>query len=321
MDKESEVELRMKSAEDPAPEFEGEVKDGEKELEVKIDDVPNSSGEKEVDGEAIVKKYQAEAGIIEKSDEDGDEEGDDIPDEFTNVCLEQGWTEDEIKEFATGLDDETLLALIPALKDEDDSNTDDKQIDSDKQKAERAKNKSDSDAKPEPQNEDIAALRKEIEELKKETQSAAELRTQKEQEAMVRTIDQVFDEASEELEIFGKTEELLRFPAGPHKGQIVPTSNEMVARREVIKIASPFIAEGMPVKEAMDIGLNYYKGKNLEVDVRRKVIKDLKKHETKLSAKRSGKETVKIYESEDERKDAVVREAARKAGVKDGFGL
>jgi hypothetical protein len=91
----------------------------------------------------------------------------------------------------------------------------------------------------------------------------------------------------------------------------------MVARAEVWDKAVPFIQSGIPVKDAMEIALTWYKGAHLEKDVQRNMIKDLKKHEKKLSAKRSGKETVRTYENEEERQAEVVREAARKAGVKD----
>jgi len=116
---EAEFNSYIENVEAPAEELEGEVKekDGEKEeekLEVKVDDVPNSSGEKEESGEEVVAKIQKEV-LGETGTETKEEEGTDIPDSFTKACLEQGWTEDEIKEFAADLDDTALLELIPEL--------------------------------------------------------------------------------------------------------------------------------------------------------------------------------------------------------------
>ena len=249
-----------------------------------------------------------------------EEEGTDIPDSFTNACLEQGWTEEEIKEFASDLDDAALLELIPEILV-----TEEKQEKSEpgkvQAKQEVKAKAADGTAKQEPTNEELAEVKKELAEIKKQIGDATKERTAKDEAILVETINQVFDEASKEFEIFGKTEELLKYPAGPKKGQVVSTSPAMVARKEVWAKAFPFVQSGIPTKDAMDIALTWYKGAHLEKDVQRRMIKDLKKHEKKLSAKRSGKETVKVFESEEERQAEVVREAARKLGVKGKYGL
>lgn len=318
---ETEFNSYIAEASKPAAELEGDVKEVDnkeidtKELEVKIDDVPNSSGEKEEDGAAIVKKIKEDVlGETESKEKDA-KEGNDIPDEFTNACLKQGWTEAEIREFATDLDDTALLSLIPELLNDDKQES--SESDKGQTKQEDKSKATDKSAKQEPTNEELAALKKELAEIKESIGKSDKERTAREEEATVQTVNQVFDEVSKDFEIFGKTEELLKYPAGPNKGQLVPTSPAMIARSEVWDKAVPFIQSGIPVKDAMDIALTWYKGKNLTKDVQRNMIKDLKKHEKKLSAKRSGKETVKVYANEEERQVEVVREAARKAGVKD----
>ena len=307
----------IEKADDPAPELEGDVKDNKEEIKETVKpEVPDSSGNVEEDGAEVVKKIQSELGIGDKG-ENKDEEGTDIPDAFTNACLAQGWTQEEIMEFASDLDDAALLQLIPDLSGQVDS-----ELGTDQAKQEeKSKATEKKPVKEEPTNTEVAALKKELAEIKEELGKAKQERTVKEEQATVQTVNEVFDEVSEEFEIFGKTDELLTYPAGPKRGQYVPTSPAYIARREVVEKALPFIANGMPTKEAMEIGLTWYKGKYLEKDVQRKLIKDLKKHETKLSAKRVGKETVKVYEDEEERKEAVVIEAARKAGVKGAFGV
>ena len=306
------------SAEAPAEKLEGEVKEKEEEkLEVKIDDVPTSSGEKEEDGGDVVAKIKRE--VLGEPDPDAKEEdGTDIPDSFTNACLEQGWTEDEIKEFASDLDDAALLSLIPEILDTEKQGK--SEPDKDQAKQEVKAKATDDTAKKEPTNEELTIVKKELAEIKEMIGKADKERSVKEEAVLVDTVNQVFDEASKEFEIFGKTDELLKFPAGPKKGQFVPTSPAMVARKSVWEKAFPFIQSGIPAKDAMDIALTWYKGAHLEKDVQRNLIKDLKKHEKKLSAKRSGKETVKTFESEEERQAEVVREAARKAGIKGKYG-
>ena len=325
VDKETEFNSYVASASEPAEELEGDVKerDGEKEeekLEVKVDDVPNSSGEKEESGAEVVTKIKREV-LGEPDPKEKEEEGDGIPDAFTNACLEQGWTEDEIREFASDLDDAALLELIPELLNTEGEKQEKSEPGEVQAKQEAKAKAADDTAKKEATNEELAAIKKELAAIKESIGEADKERTTKEEEAMVQTVNQVFDEASEKFEIFGKTEELLKYPAGPKKGQLVPTSPAMTARTEVWAKAAPFIQSGIPVKDAMEIALTWYKGANLEKDVQRNMIKDLKKHEKKLSAKRSGKETVKTYESEEERQAEVVREAARKLGVKGKYGL
>jgi len=317
---EAEFNSYIEGAEAPAEELEGDVKEKvEEKSEVKVDDVPNSSGEKEESGEEVVAKIQREV-LGQPDPKKKEEDGADIPDSFTNACLEQGWTEDEIKEFASDLDDAALLELIPELLDKEEKQT--KLEPAEGQAKQEAKAKAADDAaKQEPTNEELTIVRKELAEIKKQIGDAAKERSTREEAVLVETVNQVFDEASKDFEIFGKTEELLKYPAGPKKGQFVPTSPAMVARREVWEKAFPFIQSGIPTKDAMDIALTWYKGANLEKDVQRNLIKDLKKHEKKLSAKRSGKETVRTFESEEERQAEVVREAARKLGVKGKYGL
>ena len=333
VDKETEFNSYIAEATDPASELDGEVKDTEvkdteevdvkdldvKDLDVKIDDVPNSSGEKEESGAEVVAKIKREV-LGEVESKDKKEGGTDIPDAFTNACLEQGWSEKEIENFAFDLDDAALLSLIPEMLDKEEKQEGSESAEGQTKQEDKTK-ATDKTVKDDPTNEELAIVKKELAEIKKQIGEASKERNAKEEEATIQTVNQVFDEAGKDFEIFGKTEELLKYPAGPKKGQLVPTSPAMVARSEVWEKAAPFIQSGIPTKDAMDIALTWYKGAHLEKDVRRNMIKDLKKHEKKLSAKRSGKETVKTYENEEERQAEVVREAARKAGIKGKYDI
>ena len=301
---------------DANTEQENETKEiNTEELEVEVKDVP-SSGEEADDGAKIVGEIKKEVLGIDDAKE---EEGKDIPDAFTNACLDQGWTQKEITDFAFDLDDEVLLELIPELLDKEEKQID-TELGKDQAKQEIKSKPPDATVK-DPTNEELTIVKKELAEIRASMGEAKKVKATQDEEAMVQTINQVFDEASKTFEIFGKTDELLKYPAGPRKGQFVPTSVAMKARNSVWEKALPFIEKGIPVNDAMEIGLTWYKGANLEKDIERNLIKDLKKHETKLSAKRTGKRTVKTYADEDERKESVVREAARKAGVKGRFDL
>jgi len=325
-DKETEFNSYITDALPPAEELEGDVKEVEnkdevetKDLDVKVEDTPNSSGEKEEDGGAVVERITKEV-LGETKSESKKDEGADIPDAFTNACLEQGWSEDEIKDFAADLDDADLLNLLSDMEEGDTKQKESEsgEVQTKQEVKAKAADKSVSD---EPTNEELAVVKKELAEIKAALSESAKVKEAQDAETTVVTVNQAFDEASESFKIFGKTDELLKYPAGPKKGQVVLTSPAMKARQDVWDKAFPFVKGGMDTKAAMEIALTWYKGANLEKDVHRNVIKDLKKHEKKLSAKRVGKRTVKTYESEEERQAEVVREAARKLGIKGKYGL
>jgi hypothetical protein len=58
-----------------------------------------------------------------------------------------------------------------------------------------------------------------------------------------------------------------------------------------------------------------YEGKHYKDKVKDDVIKGMKQKSEQLTPKKSRKNVVKTYESEEDRKAAVVRDAAEKAGV------
>lgn len=289
-----------------------------KEPEVKEVDADITKPEKkEEDGPGVVKKIMKKVfkGKVPDEDlesaassEESEEEGDLIPDEFIEAALASGWTEDDITEFAGDYTDEELKEMIPVLSD----------VKSEPEKA-PAKEDTPSTEKPaeekkEPNKELDAALDR-IDKLEKRLTEVSKDSDAHKEEQMLQAINTAFDDAGKEFEVFGKTDELPIFPAGPKKGHVIPTSPEMKARNEVWDNAAVYIQAGFSTKEAMQKALTLYKGEHLSKDVERKYVKNLKRSEKKLSAQRKGKETVKTYKDEDERRAAVVEEQARKAGV------
>lgn len=291
---------------------------------VDMEDMPDSSGNPPDDGPSFVKRTMEKLGWGKKKDEpeeeveeepeaeEATEVEEDIPDEFTDWARSQNWSDADIVDFASELSNEDLLdamkSLDPSLVPE--------------QPKEVATQENPAPVKTEG-DKDTAKLRDEIRnELRKEFQEEIDRRIGKveketevrEQERLISAVNKAFDESG--FDVFGKTDELLRWKAGPHKDEIVMTSPEMKARREVLKTADAFMALGANIEEAMAEALVWYKGKNLEKDVHRKLVRDLKTSEKKLSAKRSGKELVPTFEDEEARQADFVRRQAERLGIK-----
>ncbi len=304
---------------------EPEVKEAEDiKAEEKVDDseLKGKEEEKKDDGPGFVKNLMTKLGVGKVDDEIGEAaqeddktetEGEDIPDAFTEAALKNGWAEKDITEFASEHSDEELVEMIPYLAAEDKPESEEKtQEAASKKEQETGK---ESEAKKD-ESEAIKELRKEIDGLKRGREKDDVVRKTQEQVALMETVDKAFDDANEKVGIFGKSKELPRFPAGPKKGQLIPTSPAFKARSEVWDIATTFVEAGNSPKDAMTKALTWYKGEHLDKEVERKYIEKLKRSEKKLSAKRTGKETQKTYASEEDRGAAVVKELARKAGVK-----
>ena len=299
-------------------EIQEEIKEEEvKEEEVKEEDVKeeekkeiNSSGDEEEDKVGIMKTiidkvFKGKDAVEEEAEP---EEGELISEKFIAAASELGWDDETIKEFAADYNDEELDEMIPFL-DVEKSQQEEVPVKEDEKKPQEKKSDKE-------ESEELKAMRQELADLKKEFGAVKEDKAAKEQVDLANRVDSIFDKTSEKFKVFGKTEELPKFPAGPRKGELIPTSPAYKARTDVFGVAAKLMAGGSSVDEAMKDALDWYKGKNLEKDVKRNLVKDLKSKEKKLSAKRMGKETVKVYKDEDEEKSEVVLEAYRKAGVK-----
>lgn len=299
-----------------------EADDTKAEEKVADSELKGKEEEKKDDGPGVVAKLMKSLGVGkdkvddetgEATQEDDKTEGEGIPDAFTEAALKNGWTESDITEFASEHSDDELVEMIPYLAAEEKPESEKKaQETASKKEQETGK---ESEAKKD-ESEAIKELRKEIDGLKKGREKDDVVRKAQEQVALMETVDKAFDEADEKVGIFGKSKELPRFPAGPKKGQLIPTSPAFKARSEVWDIATTFVEAGNSPKEAMTKALTWYKGEHLDKEVERKYIEKLKRSEKKLSAKRQGKETQKTYANEEDRGAAVVNELARKAGVK-----
>lgn len=283
-----------------------QVEETQETTENKIQEVPDDKIE--TTGEIQNAKEEPESSFISrikakfagKQADEAADEGDDIPDEFVEAARKMNWSDEDTTSFASGmkqdkngnwiasdddvpLSDEQLREMIPSLLGEDLA------------KAEETSDKV--DVKPETtektvedsqDGDELEQLRKDIAALKEAQGISEEQAREREAANFNSEADKLFDKASEEFEVFGKTEDLPRFP---HNGEIIPTSPQMKARLEVYSNAMLLKEAGMSGKAALDYSLNAYKGANLKIETKRSVIKELKKREQTLGGKRVSHET------------------------------
>ena len=226
-----------------------------------------------------------------------EEEGDDIPDEFAEAARKLNWSDEETVEFASSYTDEELKEMIPALVAEESS---EEENPAKSEEIEKKVENSQEDEKIQKLLDRIDALEKAQGDANKQTESQKQVN-------QVQKASQLFDETSKEFAVFGKTEDLPKFP----DGRLVPNSPQMKARSEVWEISQDLQETGMDFDKSMSIAMNAYKGANLGADVKRNFIRDLKKNESRLSGKHTSHES---FASEDVSGPDVIREVLRRAG-------
>ena len=273
-----------------------EIKDGEtKEAEEKTQEVSDEEAKKST----ISKIGDMVKNFVSGTSETEEKEGADIPDEFTEAASKAGWTNKDIEEFTADYEDDELLEMIPSLT------TDSVETEKTEEKKPETK-KAEVKVEDSQEDEKTKKLLERIEALEKVQGKSQEETEQQELAGRIHRAHQIFDEASKEFDVFGKTDKLPKFPGG----KLIPTSPQLKARNEVWDLASLLNKSGMDFDKAMSVSLDAYKGKNLVKDVKRNVIKDLKKSEKRLSGKHTSHESASVIEYGPD----VVREVARRAG-------
>lgn len=267
----------------------------------------------------------------ETEDEDSDSSkgtlsSTDIPDGFSEAAEALGWPGDDIIEFASKgnngkpYSDQELKDMVPELLAELESSSEEDR--------EKKTKKPAIDLKTDPQSEGSdkdkelrEQIKKEImddlgiDSLKEEIGKVKEDRELQDQTTQIARANELFDKASETFKVFGLTKDLPKYPSGANKGKWILSSPAFKSRAEVYGDAEVFIKhQGLDVSEAMEKALNSYKGKHLETDTKRKLVKDLKKHEKHLSGSRAGKEIKKTHGSEREEDIDYIRNLQRASG-------
>lgn len=283
----------------------------EEETSPEIEETPQETEEKEKEG-LFAKLKNIVSGGKEEQEEEAVEE--DIDSAFTEAARKAGWSDDQIVKVAAGLTNEQLRQAIPSI-----SSAEPEEIK--EEEKEELSVPDDIDDKLKPFVQQItealdAKYQEEINSLKESLGQVEQDKFIKEHVNRANSADSFFDKVSEDFPVFGKTEELMRFPDGtPNAGQVVPVGQAFEARNEVWKTACMFENTGMPFKEALTEAFNWFKGRGMEKEIHKQVVKDLKRNEQRLSPRRSSKETAKKYGSASEEAADVVLQAARAAGV------
>ena len=255
----------------------------------------------------------------EETDEsnDSDEFSDDIPDEFTAAAREAGWTDKQIEDFAGDQPDAALLEMIPQLEEKIKGLEE-----ADSQEQAKESEQADKSSAPDKESDDKfeqfkEELRKEYDEKFSNVEKGLrQAETEREAQAIIeveRKANEIFDEMNKDYEVFGKTDDLPKFP----NGEFIKSSPAFKARSDVYDVAMMFLQSGksQDMTDAMKSAISWYKGKTLEKDIERKLIKNLKKGEKRLSARRTAKDVAKTYDHPDDEKADIVKGIARKVGV------
>jgi hypothetical protein len=246
--------------------------------------------------------------------------GHDIPDAFSDAAEASGMSKSDIIALADKHTDEELIEMIPTLEsslEEPDDNKDDNKDGGKDTKPDDKTTKDDENKDIDP--ELIAKISKQLEEkfgaTLEEINEFKAHQDKQQQKQDVDTASKLFDEASKESPVFGKTDELPRFSSGRLARQLIPTSPAMKARLEVLGFVDAFMGKGANIDDAMANALATYRGLHLQVESQRKAIQDLKDHEVKLSGARIGKETKKKYADTREEIIDDIKQLQRDAGV------
>ena len=225
-----------------------------------------------------------------------EETGEEISDEFVTAARQMNWSDEDTMAFASGQrqndkgewvasdddiprSDEQLKEMIPSLLGEDFAKADE----TSDMTGETESETKEEEAEDSQDGEELKQLREDVADLK-ERLGVREIESKETEKANFnQRASDLFDEASKEFEVFGKTDDLPKFP---HNGEVIPTSPQMKARLEVYGMAQQLKETGMSGAKALEFSLNAYKGANLKVETQRNVIKDLKKREQTLGGKR-----------------------------------
>lgn len=234
--------------------------------------------------------------------------GKDIPAQFTEAAIAAGMNAEQISEFASDYNDAELLEQIPTLKAQVSENSDESEQLSKKETGD-TENKDDSKSTDDAKDEEIRLLKERLDKVEKGQLQNSENEVQNQLVSRATAANKRMDELSKEFEIFGMYKTLPRFP---HNKAIIPTSPQAKARNEVWGLADDLhIKAGMDFDMALNISLDAFKGKHLTADVKRNLVKDLKRNEKQLSAKRSSHEAVKTDLTGPE----LIREVGRTHGL------
>lgn len=253
----------------------------------------------------------------EKEDEFKYEE---IDPKFIEVARKYGWQDNRIVEYAEKHSEEDLLVMGNLMQDSIAKSVS-KDEDVDESSDEFNKDELLKLAGDDPKL--IALIEKVISPLakrvadtsSKSTEFSEELSKREQDDALkeelrnVEVANSVFDKS--DISALGKTEDIPRLP----DGAFVPNDPVFRERSKIWDVAQMFYAKGGTFKDSMKNAIQWYKGENVEKDVKKKVIKDLKNQEERVMPKRNESKVEKTYATEEERKAAIINDAVSKYNI------
>jgi hypothetical protein len=308
----------------------------ELETEETEDQVQEETNDPEKEKESILTKLTNKLfGKKSEKSNDTDDSGSkgkeaDISENFTQVARKVGYTDEQIIELAEQYSNKELDELVQYLVDNDEEEED---------KEEKGEEAEDTEEEDDEEKKSIVdklnvkdkTLKSYLEQIEKAIETkyqekfgkieeslktAEKDKSIKEVQKYQTTADSFFDNVSKDFPVFGSTDKLARFPKGtPNAGQIIPMGEAFDARNSVYQTAMKFHLMGTDWNEALDEALVWYKGKNMEKDVRSRVLKELKTKETRLSPKRSERSVSSKAITPDEEKGNLISDLARRAGI------
>ena len=284
------------------------------EPEEKVEEEVSPTDGREEIIEGIAEDVKANAGeepVAAGSEETADV---DIPDDFTAVAEKAGFTKEEIVDFASGRTNEELTELIPGIEDALSEDEEDDPEVTEPDAADEVAKVSPEDAA------DVSSLvaakvKEEMAPVLKMLEDQKKVDKDKSDEELGRRTHELLDKAAEEFPVFGKFDELPRFPSGKLKGQLVPNSSELKARSAVYDDVAVFLQAGRSIEDAMSKALAAYKGEHLETEIKRGMIRDLHKHSQRLSGARTAKVTKKVFTDDREEILDGIRQDLKAAGM------
>lgn len=255
------------------------------------------------------KEETAEEAVEETSVREGE-----VPSEFLEWAKGDGWTEKDIEEFAADKTDDELKELLTSMEEE----VEEEEVEDIAEEQEKEEKDGDLEALKSSMKEEL--LKEVLQELGPKFESLDDFRAETDRRSklnMFETANEIMDGAGKDIPALGSFEEMPRFTTGTRKGELIPNSPQFKARAEVFQLAHDLVQVGRAknISEGMKDALNWYKGTYGQKEMERKVIRNLKAQEKKLSGARTGKETKKEFANVREEIIEDIKQRQRAAGT------
>lgn len=147
------------------------------------------------------------------------------------------------------------------------------------------------------------------EEMRRDSETRKEADKIREDVRNFETANDIFDKS--EIPSLGKIKNAPTYPDGSY----VMNNPIFQERKKVWGVAHAFYAAGGTFQQAVKNALQWYKGQDVEKDVKDKIIKNLKKQEERIMPKRQEPSGVKTYTNDEERKKDLINTALSKYNI------